>query len=228
MVSRISDYRYRPAELLQDQNSGMMNYFFGKSREKVVSKDQFLRFQRDLISDVLFLEFQRYKPLPNTDNISEVDFARHILYNAHITSKRKAKMLKRVEKAFKNGPGISFMDFKNFCYILYGGVDLERAILFRHGETSGVSRDEFHKMALWVANKNISKHVLEVVFVLLDVDENNLLSVKEFQPVLFQWRHSRGFHRSSFHVSHNQLKAHIPQQMKSELATGGVGAADAQ
>ncbi len=66
--------------------------------------------------------------------------------------------------------GISFPDFKNFCYILYGGADLERAIMFRHGETNGVTREEFHKMALWVANKNISKHVLEVVFTLLDDD----------------------------------------------------------
>ncbi len=131
VVSRISDYRYRPEELLQEKNSGIMNYFFGKNRDRTVTKEQFERFQRDLISDILYMEFHRYKSLPNSDNISELDFCRHILYNAQITSKRKAKMLKKVEKAFKGGPGVSFLDFKNFCYILYGGVDLERAIMFR-------------------------------------------------------------------------------------------------
>ncbi len=53
------------------------------------------------------MEFRRYPTLGGKgkgDNISELDFCHHILYNANVTGKRKTKMLRRVEKAFKNGP----------------------------------------------------------------------------------------------------------------------------
>ncbi len=208
-MSKVAQYGEKPRDLMEDTKSGLMNYLFGFSRDKTVTKEEFARFQRDLIHDILYLEFRRYQTVGKSDNISELDFCKHLLYSANITHKKKAKMLKKVEKQFSGGPGITFLDFKNFCYILYGGVDLERAIMFRHGLNRGVSREEFQKMALWVANKNISKHVLDVVFTLLDDDEDHKLSVKEFEPVLFQWRHSRGYHRSNFHVSHNQLKSQL-------------------
>ncbi len=70
----------------------------------------------------------------------------------------------------------------------------------------GVTRDEFNTIAHWIANKNISRHVIEVIFALLDEDSDEHLSIPEFQPVLFQWRHSRGFQKAFLQVSLGHLK----------------------
>jgi len=205
-MAKVADFRGDPEELLDDNKSGLIGYLFGNRRDRVLTKEEFLRIQRDLISDVLFLEFRRYAPIDTQQiNMKEVDFCKHLLYNAHIPSKKKSKMIKRVEKAFKDGPGISFDDFKNFYYVLFGGADLERAMFFLDAEKKGVTREEFYTISMWVANKDISKHVIEVIFTLLDDDGDNYLSIKEFQPVLFQWRHSRGFQKASLQVSLGHL-----------------------
>ena len=184
-----------------------MNYLFGKDRARVLNPDKLKRFQRELIHDILYMEFIRYRPeLNKYHNISEVDFCTHLLYNANITNKKKSRMLKRVEKKFKDSPGVSFEEFKNFYYVLFGGADLERAMIFLDMEKQGLTKEEFMSIAHWVANRDISDHIVEVVFTLLDENLDMHLSIKEFQPVLFQWRHSRGFQRASLQVSLGNLK----------------------
>ncbi len=206
-MAKVSDYKGNPEDLLEDARSGLVSYLFGSERNHVMTRDDFMRVQRDLISDVLFLEFRRYQPQDTGHScISEVDFCSHLLYNAHIPAKKKKKMLKRVERKFKNGKGITFMDFKSFYYVLFGGADLERAMFFLDAEKKGVTKTEFYHIAHWVANKDISKHVIEVIFALLDDDGDEHLSIKEFQPVLFQWRHSRGFQKASLQVSLGHLR----------------------
>ena len=51
---------------------------------------------------------------------------------------------------------------------------------------------EFSNIARWVANSEINPHIIEVIYALLDEDGDRNLSIKEFTPVLFQWRRSRG------------------------------------
>ncbi len=207
-MAKVADYKGHPEDILQDHASGLMTYLFGQDRDRVVTREDFIRIQNDLISDVLFLEFRRYTPIDvGTQNISEADFCRHLLYNAHIPTKKKNKMVKRVEKKYHNKKeGIGFHDFKNFYYVLFGGADLERAMFFLDAEKKGVTREEFYHIAHWVANRDIPKHVIDVIFTLLDEDGDEHLSIQEFQPVLFQWRHSRGFQKASLQVSLGSLR----------------------
>lgn len=205
-MAKVANYKGNPEDLLHDQKSGLINYLFGKARDRVITREDFIRFQRDLINDVLHLEFQRYKPVTErSQNISEMDFCNHLLYNASIPLKKKAKMLKRVEKKYKKSIGVDYRDFKNFYYILFGGSDLERAMFFLNAEQKGVTKEEFYHIAQWVAHKDVSEHVIEVIFCLLDENEDGHLSIQEFQPVLFQWRHSRGFQKASIQISLGHL-----------------------
>ncbi len=209
-MARVANYKGDPHDLLKENKSGLMNYMFGSDRDGFITQDDFIRFQQDLINDVLYLEFLRYASNGDggtpKDKISELDFCRHLVYNANIPAKKKAKMFKRVEKKFSKGTGVDFRDFKNFYYVLFGGADLERAMFFLDSEKKGVTRDEFYNIAFWVAHKDISDHVIDVIFTLLDENLDERLSVKEFQPVLFQWRHSRGFQKSALQVSLGSLK----------------------
>jgi len=74
--------------------------------------------QTQLISDILYLEFCRHTPAAtegtSVAKITELDFCQHLLYSANLTPKKKVKMLKKVEKAFKGSGsrGISFTVLK--------------------------------------------------------------------------------------------------------------------
>ena len=60
--------------------------------------------------------------------------------------------------------------------------------------------EEFTNIARWVANRDIDPHIVKVIYALLDDDRDGKLSIKEFLPVLFQWRKSRGFQHESIHI----------------------------
>ena len=46
----------------------------------------------------------------------------------------------------------------------------------------------------------------QVVYCLLDEDGDRNLSTKEFNPVLFSWRHSRGFQNGALSVTLGNMK----------------------
>lgn len=141
--------------------------------------------------------------------ISETDFCRHLLYSASISQKKKDKMIKIVTDKFEGAGaegGISFESFKTFYYVLFGGADLERAMFFLDKKNNGVTREEFRDVANWVVGHPIDPHVIEVVYTLLDEDGDQNLSTKEFNPVLFSWRHSRGFQNGALCVTLGNMK----------------------
>jgi len=81
-------------------------------------------------------------------------------------------------------------------------ADLKTALsLCRTDSEEGVTREEFKKISLWVSQKDLSKHVVDVLFALLDENEDHKVSVKELQPVLFQYRSSRGFQKAPLHLT---------------------------
>jgi len=204
VMAAVTNYKGDPLDLLEG-HSGLINYVFGKTRNKQMNKDMFVKLQQDLMNDVLWLEFNRYAK--DNSTMTDVDFCNHILLCANITSKKKKQMLNRVKKATKElgTKGITFDMFKAFYKVLFGGSDLERAMFFLDAEKKGVTRSEFVDIARWVAGCEIDPHLVEIVYALLDEDYDGHLSIKEFTPVFFQWRKSRGFHHQSVHVSLGKL-----------------------
>jgi len=204
VMAAVTNYKGDPLDLLED-HSGLINYLFGRTRKKQMNKDKFMKFQQDIMNDVLWLEFTRYSK--DNQTITDLDFCNHILLCANITSKKKKQMLNRVKKATKDlgTKGITFDMFKAFYYVLFGGSDLERAMFFLDAEKKGVNRSEFVDIARWVAGCEIDPHLVEIVYALLDDDYDGHLSIKEFTPVFFQWRKSRGFQHQSVQIAMGKL-----------------------
>ena len=65
--------------------------------------------------------------------------------------------------------------------------------------------EEFTNIARWVANRDIDPHIVKVIYALLDDNRDGNLSIKEFLPVLFQWRKSRGFQHGSIQINMGSL-----------------------
>jgi len=202
VLARIANVKYDPDEVeKRGRKSGLIRYLFGDNLDKVLTKDDFIKLQSDLIDDVLKLEFTRFVN-DASENISEVDFCRHLLYSSQITEKKKSKMIKAVETAYSSkSSGISFDSFKTFNNLLFGGADLERAMFFLDSSRQGVTKEEFLKIANWVVDNKVDPHVVDVIYSLLDEDGDLNLSTKEFNPVLFTWRHSRGFQHGALSVT---------------------------
>ena len=113
-MGRVAGYEGNPEALLKESVSGLMTYLFGSKKNKLLRKEDFLRFQRDLINDLLWLEFCRYlrKNQSIFDKISEEDFCAHLLSTANITKKKKAAMVISLQPEL-----YKFMAIE-FCFIL--------------------------------------------------------------------------------------------------------------
>ena len=203
-----------PAELLTAKYSGLMTYLFGAHRTKKFTKEAFLKFRGQVIDDILWLEFTRYcKDLPDLPNLSpqkfpiitDVEFCEHLLAHANIPSKKKAAMIKRVTRFFGESSisptqiaeGITFDMFKSFYHVLFYGADLERAMYFRDLENGGVTKEEFLAISQMISDSEVDEHVVDVIFLLLDDEGHQLLSIENFAPLLAEWRHSRAFLQAS-------------------------------
>ena len=68
-------------------------------------------------------------------------------------------------------------------------------------QCEGVTREEFAELAKGVGHQDIDPHVVDVVYSLLDENDDGNLSYKEFAPSIFQWRQFRGFKKDSLAVS---------------------------
>ena len=68
---------------------------------------------------------------------------------------------------------------------------------FRDLENGGVTKKEFMTLSKWISGTEVDEHVVDVVFLLLDEDGDQLLSIETFAKLLSEWRHSRAFMQAS-------------------------------
>jgi len=186
-------------------NSGLLNLLFGKDRKKALTRATFKKLQADLLNEIIQIEFNQYEH--NEGRISEEDFCKFLLKRMKIAPNQKAKMLKRVKTIWPaKARGISFPSFKNFFLVLASGEELERGLFFLDVENIGVDLEEFRKVASWVSKCELSDHIAEVVFVLLDDQGQGRIFKENVGPLLFEWRQPRGFDKSSIHIQLGNLK----------------------
>ena len=189
-----------------DSNSGLMCYLFGTDRKGRVSKLEFHEFHSNLLDEVIELLFYEYDP-KHTGWISELDFCEFLLEHAKLTHKKKKEMMKRVRKKWpRKHHGVSLKEFKNIYHVLAGGVDLERALFYTDLNHRGINIEDFKKIASYVSEHPPTPHVAEVMFLLLDDNGDGRLYQDTLHPVLFEWRHSRGFDKSAVHILMGHLK----------------------
>merc|ERR1711935_1199947 len=171
-----------------------------------LDRQRFTKLQSDLQEEVIKLEFSEYDK-DGSGRISEVDLCKFLLKNSKIPPKKKASMLRKVEKQYPSkARGISFPSFHNLFLVLVSGAELERALFFLDVEGIGVDMEEFRKISSWVSRKELSDHVAKVLFLLLDDDGDGRFFKEEISHVLLEWRNARGFDKGSIHVSMGQLK----------------------
>ncbi|CAG9854723.1 unnamed protein product [Phyllotreta striolata] len=165
-------------------NSALTTYFFGPNLKQKLTIEKFLDFQEKLQKEILGLEFQRKTPNEN-GNISEADFTELLLAYAGYPQKKKARMLKRVKKTFRDhGQGISKEDYLNFFHFLNNINDVDTALTFYHIAGASIDQQTLKHVAKTVAHVDLSDHVINVVFTIFDENQDGQLSNKEFISVM--------------------------------------------
>ncbi|KAL3282469.1 hypothetical protein HHI36_005652 [Cryptolaemus montrouzieri] len=165
-------------------NSALTTYFFGPNLKQKLTIEKFLDFQEKLQKEILSLEFQRKNPDEN-GRITEADFTELLLAYAGYPEKKKARMLKRVKKTFRDhGQGISKEDYLNFFHFLNNINDVDVALTFYHIAGASIDQPTLKHVAKTVAHVNLSNHVIDVVFTIFDENQDGQLSNKEFISVM--------------------------------------------
>ncbi|XP_050728440.1 calcium uptake protein 1 homolog, mitochondrial-like isoform X4 [Eriocheir sinensis] len=166
-------------------NSALSTYFFGHTLKEKLTIEKFLDFQKQLQQEILSLEFRRKGP--NEEGlISEAEFAELLLAYGGYTTNKKAKMLKRVKRAFKGEAslGISRDDYLNFFHFLNNINDVDTALTFYHIAGASIDPATLKHVAKTVAHVELSDHVVNVVFTLFDDNNDGQLSNREFVAVM--------------------------------------------
>ncbi|KAL7647101.1 UNVERIFIED_CONTAM: hypothetical protein RMT77_002359 [Armadillidium vulgare] len=166
-------------------NSALSTYFFGPDLKDKLTIEKFLDFQQQLQQEILSLEFRRKGP-SEEGLISEADFADLLLAYGGYPPNKKAKMLKRVKKAFKgeNSKGISRNDYLKFFHFLNNINDVDTALTFYHIAGASIDPTTLKHVAKTVAHVELSDHVVSVVFTLFDDNNDGQLSNREFVAVM--------------------------------------------
>ncbi|KAK9870484.1 hypothetical protein WA026_008043 [Henosepilachna vigintioctopunctata] len=165
-------------------NSALTTYFFGPNLKQKLTIEKFLEFQEKLQKEILSLEFQRKNPDEN-GRITEADFTELLLAYAGYPEKKKARMLKRVKKTFRDhGQGISKEDYLNFFHFLNNINDVDIALTFYHIAGASIDQATLKHVAKTVAHVSLSNHVIHVVFTIFDENQDGQLSNKEFISVM--------------------------------------------
>ncbi|KAK2585709.1 hypothetical protein KPH14_010322 [Odynerus spinipes] len=165
-------------------NSALTTYFFGPDMKQKLTIEKFLDFQEQLQREILSLEFHRRKPDEN-GKITEADFTELLLAYAGYSDKKKAKMLKRVKKAFKNNPqGISKEEYLKFFHFLNNINDVDTALTFYNIAGASIDQATLKHVAKTVAHVDLNDHVIKVVYTIFDENMDGQLSNREFVAVM--------------------------------------------
>ncbi|XP_045764609.1 calcium uptake protein 1 homolog, mitochondrial-like isoform X4 [Maniola jurtina] len=165
-------------------NSALTTYFFGPKLNEKLTIEKFLDFQQQLQKEILSLEFQRKQPDEN-GRITEADFAELLLAYAGYPAKKKARMLKRVKKAFRDhGVGITKDDYLKFFHLLNNVNDVDTALTFYHIAGASIDQPTLRHVAKTVAHVDLDPHVINVVFTIFDENMDGQLSNREFVAVM--------------------------------------------
>ncbi|XP_031343419.1 calcium uptake protein 1 homolog, mitochondrial isoform X2 [Photinus pyralis] len=165
-------------------NSALTTYFFGPNMKQKLTIEKFLDFQKQLQREILSLEFQRKHP-DDDGKISEADFTDLLLAYSGFPEKKKARMLKRVKKSFRDhGQGITREDYLNFYHFLNNINDVDTALTFYHIAGASIDEITLKHVAKTVAHVDLSDHIIHVVFTIFDENQDGQLSNREFIAVM--------------------------------------------
>ncbi|XP_035386132.1 calcium uptake protein 3, mitochondrial isoform X5 [Electrophorus electricus] len=158
----------------------LLVHFFGKKGKAELTFDDFYRFMDNLQTEVLEIEFLNYSRGMTT--ISEEDFARILLRYTDVEDIRS--YLDNVRQTIPDEKGITFEEFRSFFQFLNNLEDFTIAMQMYNFASRSIGQDEFARAVYVATGLKLTRHLVNTIFKIFDVDHDDQLSYKEFIGIM--------------------------------------------
>uniref|UniRef100_A0A8C1YU32 Mitochondrial calcium uptake family, member 3b n=1 Tax=Cyprinus carpio TaxID=7962 RepID=A0A8C1YU32_CYPCA len=186
----------------------LLVHFFGRKGKSELNFDDFYRFMDNLQTEVLEIEFLSYSKGMTT--ISEEDFARILL--RYTTVENITGYLENVRQSIPDEKGITFEEFRTFFQFLNNLEDFTIAMQLYNYANRPIGQDEFARAVYVATCLKLTRHLVNTVFKIFDVDHDDQLSYKEFIGIM-----KDRLHRGSWGYKGEERFTSFKACMKKEL-----------
>ncbi|XP_050983445.1 calcium uptake protein 3, mitochondrial isoform X3 [Labeo rohita] len=186
----------------------LLVHFFGRKGKSELNFDDFYRFMDNLQTEVLEIEFLSYSKGMTT--ISEEDFARILL--RYTTVENITGYLENVRQSIPDEKGITFEEFRTFFQFLNNLEDFAIAMQMYNYANRPIGQDEFARAVYVATGLKLTRHLVNTVFKIFDVDHDDQLSYKEFIGIM-----KDRLHRGSWGYKGEERFTSFKACMKKEL-----------
>ncbi|XP_036372584.1 calcium uptake protein 3, mitochondrial isoform X7 [Megalops cyprinoides] len=177
-------YQVAPANSRADENmmidTTLLVHFFGKKGKAELTFDDFYRFMDNLQTEMLEIEFLTYSKGMTT--ISEEDFARILLRYTNVEN--ISSYLENVRQSIPDEKGITFEEFRSFFQFLNNLEDFALAMQMYNFASRSIGQDEFARAVYVATGLKLTRHLVNTIFKIFDVDHDDQLSYKEFIGIM--------------------------------------------
>lgn len=169
----------------------LLVHFFGKKGKAELTFDDFYRFMDNLQTEVLEIEFLTYSKGMTT--ISEEDFAKILLRFTNVENINA--YLENVRHSIPDEKGITFDEFRSFFQFLNNLEDFAIAMQMYTFAARSIGQDEFARAVYVATGLKLTRHLVNTIFKIFDVDHDDQLSHKEFIGIMKDRLHrgARGY-----------------------------------
>ncbi|XP_065810379.1 calcium uptake protein 3, mitochondrial [Labrus bergylta] len=185
----------KSAQLRADESitidTTLLVHFFGKKGKAELTFDDFYRFMDNLQTEVLEIEFLTYSKGMTT--ISEEDFAKILLRFTNVEN--ISAYLENVRHCIPDEKGITFDEFRSFFQFLNNLEDFAIAMQMYNFASRSIGQDEFARAVYVATGLKLTRHLVNTIFKIFDVDHDDQLSYKEFIGIMKDRLHrgARGY-----------------------------------
>ncbi|XP_014840188.1 PREDICTED: calcium uptake protein 3, mitochondrial isoform X8 [Poecilia mexicana] len=191
-------YQVAPMSSRSDEtitiDTTILVHFFGKKGKAELTFDDFYRFMDNLQTEVLEIEFLTYSKGMTT--ISEEDFAKILLRFTNVEN--ISAYMENVRQCIpdeKKQEGITFDEFRSFFQFLNNLEDFAIAMQMYNFASRSIGQDEFARAVYVATGLKLTRHLVNTIFKIFDVDHDDQLSYKEFIGIMKDRLHrgARGY-----------------------------------
>lgn len=170
----------KPVAEVDDVNTTLQAFFFGRNGENKLQYKEFCRFMEDLQAEVQEMEFLQFSK--GMDTMRREDFAEWLLH--YTNEEDNEAYLENMRKRIPAGQSITFNEFKAFCLFTNNLEDFAFSVKMISEANRPIGIDQFKRAVKIATGHELSENVLDTVFKIFDLDGDNCLSHKEFVCVM--------------------------------------------
>ncbi|XP_059904080.1 calcium uptake protein 3, mitochondrial [Gadus macrocephalus] len=170
----------------------LLVHFFGKKGKAELTFDDFYRFMDNIQTEMLEIEFLNYSKGMTT--ISEEDFARILLRFTNVENINA--YLENIHHCIPDDKGITFDEFRSFFQFLNNLEDFAIAMQMYNFAARSIGQDEFARAVFVATGLKLTRHLVNTIFKIFDVDHDDQLSYKEFIGIMKDRLHRGGGYKS--------------------------------